>query len=258
MMIKITAVMANSSKAVQIQLCDAIKTIICHESPTKWPHLIDDLVKTLDQSHDNAKNGALFAMHTICKHYRLERSVTDIKYIAEKIAKPLTQALIDTMIREKKYPDQFDQFHDNILLAVKVFYSLCAQDIPVSLFFKDDLHTWMIYFHEILVEKKHVISLRNVSFQTKNALIKIMIELSILYLELQVNERDISLDRLRAKIISVLTLFVQNHKEIFEIYLQPFFNDVRRLLVNSGIQKKQDKVSSCLFFPPKKEFIFHI
>lgn len=174
--------MAKSSKAVQIQLCDAIKTIICHESPTKWPHLIDDLVNILGQSHDNAKNGALLAMHSICKHYRLEQSVTEIKYIADKIAKPITQALIDTIVREKKYPDQLDHFHDNILLAVKVFYSLCAQDIPV--FFKDDLHTWMICFHEILVEKKHVSSFRNVPFQTKNALMKIMIELSILYLEL--------------------------------------------------------------------------
>lgn len=105
--------MLSSPEAIQKQLSDAISIIGKTDFPLKWPELITEMV---DKFATGTKlvycifvicgilgdfhviNGVLQTAHSLFKKYRYEFKSNElwmeIKYVLEKLAKPLTDLLV--------------------------------------------------------------------------------------------------------------------------------------------------------------------
>jgi exportin-2 (importin alpha re-exporter) len=89
--------MLSSPEAIQKQLSDAISIIGKTDFPLKWPELITQMVEKFATGDFHVINGVLQTAHSLFKKYRYEFKSNElwleIKYVLEKLAKPLTDLL---------------------------------------------------------------------------------------------------------------------------------------------------------------------
>lgn len=90
--------MLTSPESIQKQLSDAISIIGKTDFPMKWPELITQMVEKFSTGDFNVINGVLRTAHSLFKKYRYEFKSnelwTEIKYVLEKLAQPLTDLLV--------------------------------------------------------------------------------------------------------------------------------------------------------------------
>lgn len=141
----IVGLIETSSITVQRQLCD---TMINFDQQ----HIaIDDLIDILYADNFQARFGALLALHSVLKPYR-ERICGEKEKITEMIAEPLTETLIFAMSRNNESTNRL--LYEIILLATKVFRSLCLQSL--LRYMGRTLIVWIQSFLEIFIQEKHV------------------------------------------------------------------------------------------------------
>lgn len=94
---QIVCLMLSSPEMIQKQLSDAISIIGKTDFPMKWPELITQMVEKFATGNFNVINGILRTAHSLFKKYRYEFKSnelwTEIKYVLEKLAQPLTDLL---------------------------------------------------------------------------------------------------------------------------------------------------------------------
>lgn len=151
----IVTLMLTSPEAIQKQLSDAISIIGKTDFPMKWPELITQMVEKFSTGDFHVINGVLQTAHSLFKKYRYEFKSnelwTEIKYVLENLAKPLTDLLVATMGLAQSHandPNALKIIYHSLMLICKVFYSLNFQDLPE--FFEDNMETWMTSFHTLL------------------------------------------------------------------------------------------------------------
>ncbi|CAH0551581.1 unnamed protein product [Brassicogethes aeneus] len=225
----IVTLMLTSPESIQKQLSDAISIIGKTDFPLKWPELITQMVEKFATGDFNIINGVLQTGHSLFKKYRYEFKSnelwTEIKYVLEKLAKPLTDLLVATVNLAQTHasdPNALKIIYHSLMLICKVFYSLNFQDLPE--FFEDNMQTWMSNFHNLLCVD--VNSLRTESEEEAGVI-----------------------EQLKSQVCDNIALYAQKYDEEFQPYLPQFVTDVWGLLVGTGLQPKYDLlVSNALQF----------
>ncbi|XP_063905831.1 exportin-2 [Zophobas morio] len=225
----IVTLMLSSPEAIQKQLSDAISIIGKTDFPMKWPELITQMVEKFATGDFHVINGVLQTAHSLFKKYRYEFKSNElwleIKYVLEKLAKPLTDLLVATMSLAQTHENDVNALkiiYHSLVLICKVFYSLNYQDLPE--FFEDNMASWMSNFHLLLVNDVKV--LQNES-QDETSVI----------------------EQLKSQVCDNIALYAQKYDEEFQPYLPQFVTDVWNLLVVTGLQPKYDLlVSNALQF----------
>lgn len=225
----IVTIMLTAPDNIQKQLSDAISIIGKTDFPTKWPQLITEMVEKFAIGDFKIINGILRTAHSLFKKYRYEFKSnelwTEIKYVLEKLAKPLTDLLVATagVISANASDIVASQLiFSSLVLIAKIFYSLNFQDLPE--FFEDNMEVWMNHFHALL----------NIEQDT---------------LETPGIDEPGVLQMLKSQICDNVALYAQKYDEEFQKYLPQFVEDVWSLLSKTGLQPKYDLlVSNALQF----------
>ena len=151
----IVQLMLKSPFSIQKQLSDAVSIIGKYDFPIKWPQLIDEMIEKFATGDFNVINGVLQTAHSLFKRYRYEfKSQSlweEIKFVLDKLAKPLTDLLLATMALAEQHANNeaaLKVIYGSLVLMCKVFYSLNSQDLPE--FFEDNMDKWMPTFHQLL------------------------------------------------------------------------------------------------------------
>ncbi|CAH1099878.1 unnamed protein product [Psylliodes chrysocephalus] len=225
----IVTLMLSSPESIQKQLSDAISIIGKTDFPLKWPELITQMVEKFSTGDFNVINGVLRTAHSLFKKYRYEFKSnelwTEIKYVLQKIAQPLTDLLVATINLSQTHTNDVNALkviYSSLVLICKVFYSLNFQDLPE--FFEDNIQIWMTNFHTLLT-----------------------VEVP----SLQKNDSDEAgvIEQLKSQVCDNVALYAQKYDEEFQPYLPQFVTDVWSLLVATGLQPKYDLlVSNALQF----------
>ncbi|XP_066140699.1 exportin-2 [Euwallacea fornicatus] len=224
----IVTLMLTSPESIQKQLSDAISIIGKTDFPVKWPELITQMVEKFATGDFNVINGILRTGHSLFKKYRYEFKSnelwTEIKYVLEKLAQPLTDLFIATVNLTQTHANDVTALrtiYSSLVLICKVFYSLNFQDLPE--FFEDNMQVWMQNFHLLL------------SADLKN---------------LQTDDDAPGVvEQLKTQICDNIALYAQKYDEEFRQYLPQFVTDVWSLLVGTGLDTKYDSlVSNALQF----------
>lgn len=225
----IVTLMLTSPESIQKQLSDAISIIGKTDFPIKWPELITQMVEKFATGDFNIINGILRTAHSLFKKYRYEFKSnelwTEIKYVLDKLAQPLTDLLVETVKLTHVHANNIDALkiiYSSLVLICKVFYSLNFQDLPE--FFEDNMQIWMSNFHILLtVEQK--------GLQTSS------------------EEEAGVIEQLKSQVCDNIALYAQKYDEEFREYLPQFVTDVWSLLVGTGLDPKYDLlVSNALQF----------
>lgn len=225
----IVELMLTSPESIQKQLSDAISIIGKTDFPLKWPELITQMVDKFSTGDFHVINGILQTAHSLFKKYRYEfksnELFTEIKFVLEKLAQPLTDLLLATMHLAQVHSEDVNALrviYSSLVLVCKVFYSLNFQDLPE--FFEDNMATWMTNFHTLLtVEVK--------SLDTGDT------------------EEAGIIQQLKSEVCDSIALYAQKYDEEFQPYLSQFVTDIWSLLVSTGLQPKYDLlVSNALQF----------
>ncbi|CAG9857406.1 unnamed protein product [Phyllotreta striolata] len=225
----IVTLMLSSPESIQKQLSDAISIIGKTDFPLKWPELITEMVEKFSTGDFNVINGVLRTAHSLFKKYRYEFKSnelwTEIKYVLEKLAKPLTDLLVATINLSQTHANDVAALkiiYSSLVLICKVFYSLNFQDLPE--FFEDNIQVWMTNFHTLL------------SVDVKS-------------LQSQEDSEAGVLEQLKSQVCDNVALYAQKYDEEFQPYLPQFVTDVWSLLVATNLQPKYDLlVSNALQF----------
>ncbi|XP_044263819.1 exportin-2 [Tribolium madens] len=225
----IVSLMLSSPEAIQKQLSDAISIIGKTDFPLKWPELITEMVDKFATGDFHVINGVLQTAHSLFKKYRYEFKSNElwleIKYVLDKLAKPLTDLLVATMGLTQAHQNDVSALkiiYHSLVLICKVFYSLNYQDLPE--FFEDNMATWMSNFHTLLTVD--VKALQN-SSQDEAGVI----------------------EQLKSQVCDNIALYAQKYDEEFQPYLPQFVTAVWNLLVVTGLEPKYDLlVSNALQF----------
>ncbi|ERL89802.1 exportin-2 [Dendroctonus ponderosae] len=225
----IVTLMLTSPESIQKQLSDAVSIIGKTDFPIKWPELITQMVEKFATGDFNVINGILRTGHSLFKKYRYEFKSnelwTEIKYVLEKIAQPLTDLFVATVKLTETHANDVNALrtiYSSLVLICKVYYSLNFQDLPE--FFEDNMQVWMHNFHILLtVDQK--------SLQTGS------------------DEGPGVIEQLKTQICDNIALYAQKYDEEFRQYLPQFVTDVWSLLVATGLEPKFDLlVSNALQF----------
>ncbi|XP_018563409.1 exportin-2 [Anoplophora glabripennis] len=225
----IVTLMLTSPESIQKQLSDAISIIGKTDFPLKWPELITQMVEKFSTGDFNVINGVLRTAHSLFKKYRYEFKSnelwTEIKYVLEKLAQPLTDLLSATMNLAETHANDVNALkviYGSLVLICKVFYSLNFQDLPE--FFEDNMQVWMTNFHTMLTAD--VKSLQNTD-----------------------SEEAGIMEQLKSQVCDNIALYAQKYDEEFRPYLPQFVTDVWSLLIATGLEPKYDLlVSNALQF----------
>lgn len=225
----IITLMLKSPPAIQKQLSDAVSIIGKYDFPKKWPQLIDEMINKFATGDFYIINGVLQTAHSLFKRYRYEfKSQTlweEIKFVLDKLAKPLTDLLTATMNLTQVHAGNVNDLkiiYSSLVLVCKVFNSLNAQDLPE--FFEDNMEIWMSAFHSLLTTDVPILKTAD-------------------------DEEAGVLEQLRSQICDNLGLYAQKYDEEFGPYMQRFVTAVWELLVNTGTETKYDSlVSNALQF----------
>ncbi|RZC37968.1 exportin-2 [Asbolus verrucosus] len=225
----IVTLMLSSPEAIQKQLSDAISIIGKTDFPLKWPELITQMVEKFATGDFHVINGVLQTAHSLFRKYRYEFKSNElwleIKYVLEKLAKPLTDLLVATINLAQTHVNDVNALkviYHSLVLICKVFYSLNYQDLPE--FFEDNMATWMSHFHTLLTT-------------------------NVKALQTSGQEEAGVLEQLKSQVCDNVALYAQKYDEEFQPYLPQFVTDVWSLLVETGLEPKYDLlVSNALQF----------
>uniref|UniRef100_A0A1B6CNE8 Exportin-2 n=1 Tax=Clastoptera arizonana TaxID=38151 RepID=A0A1B6CNE8_9HEMI len=228
----IVNMMLVAPEAIQKQLSDAVSIIGKHDFPNKWPGLITEMVDKFQTGDFHIINGILHTAHSLFKSYRYEFKSqalwTEIKFVLEKFAKPLTDLFVATMNLATVHansPDALRVIYNSLLLICKIFYSLNFQDLPE--FFEDNMEIWMSNFHTLLV-------------------------VDVKCLQTGEDEEAGVLEQIKSQICDNIGLYAQQYDEEFTAYLPGFVTGIWNLLDKTTIQPKYDMlVSNALQFLAK-------
>lgn len=222
----IVNLMLESPEQIQKQLSDAISIIGREDFPDKWPNLIQELVEKFSSPEFYVINGVLHTAHSLFKRYRHEfksdRLWTEIKFVLDNFAKPLTDLFTATMlVADQQAKEQnlhaLNVVFGSLILIAKIFYSLNSQDLPE--FFEDNMEIWMKSFHTLLVTNNKLLLTKD-------------------------DEEAGLLEQLKSQICDNIGLYAQKYDEEFQPYLPDFVTAVWSLLVSTGPQVKYDLLVS--------------
>lgn len=220
----IVTLMLHSPVALQKQLSDAVSIIGKYDFPKKWPQLIDEMVERFASGDFNVINGVLQTAHSLFKRYRYEFKSQalweEIKFVLDRMAKPLTDLLQATMQLTKVHENNagaLKVIYGSLVLVNKVFFSLNSQDLPE--FFEDNINTWMGAFIQQLAAD--VPSLRTADDEDAGVL-----------------------EHLRAQVCENICLYAKKYDEEFKPFMEQFVTAVWELLVKTSLHTKYDSVSN--------------
>ncbi|XP_017134176.1 exportin-2 [Drosophila elegans] len=220
----IVTLMLHSPVALQKQLSDAVSIIGKHDFPKKWPQLIDEMVERFASGDFNVINGVLQTAHSLFKRYRFEFKSQalweEIKFVLDRMAKPLTDLLQATMQLTKVHENNAEALkviYGSLVLVNKVFFSLNSQDLPE--FFEDNMNTWMgAFIQQLAVD---VPSLRTGDDEDAGVL-----------------------EHLRTQVCENICLYAKKYDEEFKPFMEQFVTAVWELLVKTSLQTKYDALVS--------------
>lgn len=220
----IVNLMLHSPDSIQKQLSDAVSIIGKHDFPTKWPDLLDQMVEKFTTGDFHLINGVLHTAHSLFKRYRYEFKSqnlwTEIKFVLEKFAKPLTDLFLATMELTQAHlgnAEHLKIIYNSLTIISKVFYSLNCQDLPE--FFEDNMTTWMTKFHVLLTTE---VAALNTSDDEESGVI----------------------EQLKSQVCDNIVLYAQNYNEEFQTYVPIFLEAIWNLLNTTGQQPKYDSLVS--------------
>ncbi|PNF40478.1 Exportin-2 [Cryptotermes secundus] len=226
----IVNLMLHSPEAIQKQLSDAVSIIGRYDFPNKWPDLISQMVEKFATGDFHVINGVLHTAHSIFKRYRFEFKSqelwTEIKFVLDKFAKPLTELFQVTMTLANVHANNTDALkviYNSLLIICKVFYSLNFQDLPE--FFEDNMKIWMENFHSLLTADVKCL-------QTSDD-----------------DDEPGVMEQLKSQVCDNIALYAQKYDEEFQSYLPQFVTSVWNVLVTTDLGPKYDMlVSNALQF----------
>lgn len=220
----IVNLMLHSPEAIQKQLSDAVSIVGRHDFPNKWPDLISQMVEKFATGDFHVINGVLHTAHSLFKRYRYEFKSqelwTEIKFVLDKFAKPLTELFVATMKLTDMHANNTDALkviYNSLTIICKVFYSLNFQDLPE--FFEDNMAVWMQSFHVLLTS-------------------------DVKCLQTSDEEGPGILEQLKAQVCNNITLYAEKYDEEFQPYLPLFVTSVWNLLVTTNQDPKYDLLVS--------------
>lgn len=225
----IVGLMLKSPEQIQKQLSDAVSIIGREDFPGKWQNLLPEMISHFQSGDFHVINGVLRTAHSLFKRYRYEFKSqvlwTEIKFVLENFAKPLTDLFVATMQLAETHssnPAALKVIFSSLVLITKVFYSLNCQDLPE--FFEDNMATWMEYFLKLL-------TIDNELLKTGES------------------EEAGLLEQLKSQICENISLYAQKYDEEFQNYLSGFVTAVWHLLTSTGQGMKYDLlVSNAIHF----------
>ncbi|RLU15268.1 hypothetical protein DMN91_012262 [Ooceraea biroi] len=225
----IVTLMLHSPESIQKQLSDAVSIIGKHDFPNKWPDLIDQMVEKFNTGDFYIINGVLYTAHSLFKKYRYEFKSevlwTEIKFVLDKFAKPLTDLFLATMNLTQVHANNVEALkviYNSLVTICKVFYSLNFQDLPE--YFEDNMEPWMKNFHTLL-------NIEVPSLQTTD------------------EEEAGVIEQLKSQVCDNISLYAQKYNEEFQGILPEFVTAIWNLLTSTGQQSKYDAlVSNALQF----------
>lgn len=217
--------MISSPPQPRKQLGEAISVIANSDFPDKWPDLVPNLVLKLDMAQPDSNNTVLSVAHTIFERWRhLSRSdalFLEIKLVLEQFAPSYLTLMIeaDSQIKTSKSI----KWVETMDLLVKIFYDLNCQDLPE--FFEDHMDEFMnLLLHYMSV---------GITFDNED----------------DDDETAGPLELLKTDICEALTLYTQRYEEEFAKYMPKFVEASWSLLMNTGLQPKNDLIiNRCLSF----------
>ncbi|KAH0557379.1 exportin-2 [Cotesia glomerata] len=220
----IVNLMLHSPDSIQRQLSDAVSIIGRHDFPDKWPDLIDQMVEKFNTGDFHIINGVLHTAHSLFKRYRYEfksQSLwTEIKFVLDKFAKPLTDLFLATMNLTEIHANNTEALkviYNSLTILSKVFYSLNFQDLPE--FFEDNMDTWMSNFHRLLT-------------------------VNVPALQTDEDEEPGVIEQLKSQVCDNIVLYAQKYDEEFQKYVPQFLEAIWKLLYETGQQAKNDTLVS--------------
>lgn len=192
--------------------------------PNRWPELMDQMIEKLNTMDFVIINGVLRTAHSLFKKYRFEFKSealwTEIKYVLDKFAKPLTDLFIATMNLLQANLNNLEvlrvTYHSLIIMS-KIFYSLNYQDLPE--FFEDNMASWMENFHLLLVTDVPLLATKD-------------------------DEEAGLTEELKSEVCKNVELYASKYDEEFQPYIARFVEDVWKLLTSTGLGPKFDALVS--------------
>ena len=230
----IAQLMVSSQSIIQQQLSQVLALISKSDFPQQWETLLPDLTSQLtraDVTHE-VKIGCLSTLHSIFFRYRHEYKSealwTEVKYVLDMFAAPLTQlfthtaAAILNQSTAATQPASLVQLFEELSLILELFLSLNSQDIPE--YFEDHISDWVVPFQSLLTytppSSQPIISSRTVS-------------------------EDESLpDHCKSSICDILHLYAARYEEQFNPYVATFVQLVWTLLVSLSASTQHDHLVS--------------
>ncbi|XP_057340091.1 exportin-2 [Microplitis mediator] len=220
----IVNLMLHSPDSIQKQLSDAVSIIGRYDFPDKWPDLIDQMVEKFNTGDFHIINGVLHTAHSLFKRYRYEfksQSLwTEIKFVLDKFAKPLTDLFLATMNLTDVHANNNEALkviYNSLTILSKVFYSLNFQDLPE--FFEDNMDPWMRNFHRLLT-------------------------VNVPALQTDDDDEPGVIEQLKSQVCDNIVLYAQKYDEEFQKYVPQFLDAIWKLLNTTGQQAKNDTVIS--------------
>ncbi|PAV73681.1 hypothetical protein WR25_18843 isoform J [Diploscapter pachys] len=205
---------------LQNQLSHALHLIAKRDFPSKWPELVPFLAVHLQSDDLDKLIPTLSAMEQLFKKFKYESKSMDLwselKSCLLAVQAPLTNLFIKMVgfvsQQNQLGPDGVAQWLNLMCLIVKVYHSLCVQDIPE--YFEDHLKPWMDGFLQLLA--------LDCSSQVSSA------------------GEPTSLDQLKTEICEVVTLYAQRYEEEIMPFMQDIMQAVWHLVEATGNETRYD------------------
>lgn len=145
-------ILLAAPRGVGIQLTDVISVIAKLDFPSKWHQLITEMVHQLNFGTLQSKNSVLRIASWIFNRYRYEEPSNslweEVKFVVNGFSQPLSELVVNLISAERPQNDELVLYECLIHIA-DILFSLNVQDLPEI--FEEDMESWMIVFHEILV-----------------------------------------------------------------------------------------------------------
>jgi len=215
---------------IQAQCSEAISIIAAVDFPSRWDHLLTDLVGQFSSKDMNVVTGVLLTANSIIKRFRYaERSdalYKDILYVLERLQAPLLSLFTTIGSEVERYHDdkvRLEAYFLALRTMCRIFYSLNYQDLPE--FFEDHMGEWMGQFSKYL---EYV---------------------NPLFIDEDEEDETSPVDTLQAAIVENLHLYADKDEETFIPYLPNFTRSVWNLLMRITQFPKHDTLATtCIRF----------
>ena len=217
--------MVRLPERMQQQFAEAIALIGRIDfSQGQWPELVPYMVQQFASGDFNIINGVLQTANSLFERYcsvqRSDALFTEIKYVLENLADPLTQLFAATIGLTQQHGDNAEAlktlFHSLTLIS-KLFYSLNFQDIPE--YFEDHMQQWFEPFLQLLAVP----------------------EIPALVLD---EDKPGMVEQLKTQICENVSLYTMKYDEEFQPYVGRFVEAIWGLLVTTDASVRNDSLVS--------------